>query len=89
MDAVRARTLLGLRPGAEPAEVERAFREQAWRVHPDRGGDPEQFQELVEARDLLRRARAQAVLVVPDVPWWRQLSPLRPRRPDEGERQAG
>ncbi|MCU1452560.1 MAG: DnaJ domain [Acidimicrobiales bacterium] len=86
---MRARALLGLRSGADAVEVERAFRDLARAAHPDRGGDPVEFQALVEARNLLRRAADRAVLVVPDVPWWRQLSPLRARRSGDDERWAG
>ena len=89
MDATRARAVLGLRPGAGADAVERAFRDRARTAHPDRGGDPIEFQALVEARNLLRRAAARAVVVVPDVPWWRQLSPLRAHRPGDDERWAG
>jgi hypothetical protein len=51
--------------GYVPAEVmalaevrARAFRAAAGKLHPDRGGDPEQFRRLTAARALLDRARA-------------------------------
>ena len=44
---------LGVRPGASPEEVARAFRRSAARHHPDAGGDPERFRELLAARDRL------------------------------------
>lgn len=34
---------LGLADTASPAEVKAAWREQAMRLHPDVGGDPEEF----------------------------------------------
>ena len=44
---------LGVRPGASPEEVARAFRRSAARHHPDAGGDPERFREVLAARDRL------------------------------------
>jgi curved DNA-binding protein len=43
--------VLGLRPTATRAEVQRAFRKQARRYHPDHGGDAAKFRELVEAKE--------------------------------------
>jgi len=48
-----ARRLLGVGPGATLAEVERAFRRRVRTTHPDRGGDPAQFRQLVAARAAL------------------------------------
>ncbi len=45
--------LLGLRPDSSEGEIESAFRKAARRYHPDVGGDPKKFQEIVEARNLL------------------------------------
>lgn len=41
--------VLGVRPGATRAEVDKAFRRYALRHHPDRGGDAATFQAGVEA----------------------------------------
>lgn len=49
----RALRLLGLAPGASDDQIESAFRKAARRHHPDVGGDPEKFRELVDARNLL------------------------------------
>ncbi len=46
--------VLGVRPGADEAEVELAFRRHARRHHPDAGGDPDRFREGVEAARALR-----------------------------------
>jgi DnaJ domain len=43
--------VLGLRPTATRAEVQRAFWKQARRYHPDHGGDAAKFRELVEAKE--------------------------------------
>jgi hypothetical protein len=44
-----AHDVLGVRPGATPDEVTRAFRRFALGNHPDRGGDPARFQAGVDA----------------------------------------
>jgi hypothetical protein len=92
VDRARARQILGVDREASTVEVEGAFRRLAGRVHPDRGGDPERFAEIVAARRALAEppgARAP-VQVVADagiaerlVRWvrsvrWRRTS--RPRR---------
>ena len=41
--------VLGVAPGASPAEVTAAFRRFALRNHPDRGGDPDRFRAGTEA----------------------------------------
>jgi len=48
--------VLGLKPGAGPAEIETAYREKAKRYHPDKGGRDDVMARLNAARDeLLRR----------------------------------
>lgn len=49
----RALRLLGLAPGASDDQIESAFRKAARRHHPDVGGDPAKFRELVDARNFL------------------------------------
>jgi hypothetical protein len=53
MQRDQARRLLGVAPGASPAEVDRAFRRRARAAHPDHGGDADAFRKLVVARSLL------------------------------------
>jgi hypothetical protein len=53
MQRDEARRLLGVGPGVSPREVERAFRRRVRGVHPDHGGDPRAFHELVSARAAL------------------------------------
>ncbi len=56
--------VLGVRPDASPADVTDAFRRFALRHHPDRGGDPTQFQAGVDAyRRLAGRHAAPANVV--------------------------
>lgn len=49
----RARTLLGVRAGADRAEIIEAHKRLLAMVHPDRGGTNEQVHEANAARDLL------------------------------------
>ena len=49
--------LIGVKPGASPAEIEAAYRDKAKRWHPDAGGSHEQMSKLNAARsELLGRA---------------------------------
>ncbi|WP_025323846.1 DNA-J related domain-containing protein [Deferrisoma camini] len=50
-DALR---VLGLGPGASGGEIRRRFRLLARQHHPDLGGDPERFREVVAAMEVLR-----------------------------------
>jgi hypothetical protein len=56
-------SILGVEPGAEEREVAAAYRAQAKRWHPDRGGGEEAARRMAEvnaAYDLLRAAAAHA-----------------------------
>lgn len=44
---------LGLDPGADEAEVRRAYRDTVKEVHPDRGGDETEFKEVTRAYERL------------------------------------
>ena len=55
MDGNRARALLGVPPHASNHDVDRAFRGAVLAAHPDRGGDPARFRDLVAAREALAR----------------------------------
>src|SRR3954465_11208022 len=55
--------LLGVAPGGAPRELAAAYREQAKRWHPDRGGGEEAERRMAEinvAYDLLRAGKLQA-----------------------------
>ncbi|KAK7693064.1 DNAj domain protein [Cerrena zonata] len=41
--------LLDASPDASEAELKKAYRKKALRLHPDKGGDPEQFKEVTHA----------------------------------------
>ncbi len=49
----KALRLLGLAPGSSDDQIESSFRKAARRHHPDVGGDPAKFRQLVDARNLL------------------------------------
>ena len=66
----RALRLLGLAPGASDNQIESAFRKAARRHHPDVGGDPAKFRELVDARNLLSTRH-----------WEPDVQPAKRRRP--------
>jgi hypothetical protein len=94
VDVARARVVLGVRAGAGPDETERAFRALAAHHHPDRGGDPARFRELVDAREALRRRNGQGVgswgprpevRFIRDLPWWLQFVQAVLRRYRGGE----
>lgn len=53
----RARLALGVGPAASKREIERAYRTQMKRAHPDHGGSVERAAALNAARDLLLRKR--------------------------------
>lgn len=55
--------LLGLTQAATLADLNRAFRARARILHPDRGGDPRDFQELNNAHQRLTEALARPVLI--------------------------
>lgn len=58
-----AHEILGIEPGASPAEVQAAYRRYAARNHPDHGGDPAKFVAGQDAyRRLVGRAAARAAL---------------------------
>jgi DnaJ-domain-containing protein 1 len=53
--AEEARRVLGVPPGAEDAEIKRAYRERAKEVHPDQAdGDEEAFKRATAAYERLR-----------------------------------
>ncbi len=54
-EETRARTVLGVGLNAGRKEIERAYRSQMKRAHPDHGGSVERAAELNAARDLLLR----------------------------------
>lgn len=53
--------VLGVGPGATPAQVHDAWRRAARRVHPDAGGDPAAFREVAAAYEALLHRPAPSV----------------------------
>ncbi|KAG8801544.1 Type I HSP40 co-chaperone [Serendipita sp. 411] len=45
--------LLEVTPDASEADLKKAYRKKALRLHPDKGGDPELFKEVTQAYDVL------------------------------------
>jgi DnaJ family protein A protein 2 len=45
--------LLGVTPSASESELKKAYRKKALALHPDKGGDPEQFKEVTAAYEAL------------------------------------
>lgn len=52
--------VLGVDKSANADEIKRAFRKKAVELHPDRGGDEEQFKELNEAYEVLKDGQKKA-----------------------------
>lgn len=48
-----ALAFLGLPPGATEADINKMYKKLALELHPDKGGDPEEFQELQEMKERL------------------------------------
>ena len=58
-DPIYAQSLevLGLPRGARAEQIKKAYRKKALRMHPDKGGDPEEFKKLNAAFDYLKGGR--------------------------------
>lgn len=54
MSLKMAREVLGVGSDSTPAEVRQAFRDAAKRAHPDGGGDPRAFRQVVDAYHVLQ-----------------------------------
>merc|ERR1719214_40512 len=48
-----ALAFLGLSPDATEGEINKMYKKMALELHPDKGGDPEKFQELQEMKERL------------------------------------
>ena len=52
--------ILGVSPDASDEDIKRTYRRKARTLHPDAGGDEEQFKELTTAYEILRNPEARA-----------------------------
>merc|ERR1712228_49043 len=48
-----ALAFLGLPPDSAESEINKMYKKMALELHPDKGGDPEKFQELQEMKERL------------------------------------
>lgn len=76
MNERSARAMLGVSPSATTGQVKRAYRRLALELHPDRGGDPAAFQQLVVAQQLLLSMPRS--VSAPPSPWIDATVPARP-----------
>jgi DnaJ family protein A protein 2 len=53
VDTEKYYNILGVKKDATSDEIKKAFRKLALKMHPDRGGDTEKFQELNKAHEVL------------------------------------
>ncbi len=86
MSLADAKVTLGFPPDANPSssEVAKAWREMAFKFHPDRGGDPDKMVEINVAKDILEGKQRPSG---GSDPWsgsgGRPAGPARPRGRDE------
>ena len=52
--------VLGVSKTASDAEIKKAYRNKARSLHPDQGGDEEQFKELTAAYEVLKNPEARS-----------------------------
>ena len=78
---LQAAKVLGVRPDDDEVTVVSAFRRRALAEHPDRGGDPAEFERSIEARSVLLGTATHDAVGVPRSrsfvrrrPWWRPWS---------------
>jgi len=53
--------LLEVSPEASEAELKKAYRKKALRLHPDKGGDPELFKEVTHAYEVLSDSQRRSI----------------------------
>lgn len=78
----QALEVLGLSRGADADRIRQAYRRRARELHPDVGGDPDAFQRLQSAYELVRGTSADIPVVAP-------RPVVRPTTPKDGWAEAG
>ena len=63
---------LGVAPGSSVAEITKAYRKKALKVHPDKGGDKAKFQQLVAAFERLTKEGRPGPSEAEQPPRWAQ-----------------
>jgi len=61
-----ALAFLGLPPGSNEGDVSKMYKKMALELHPDKGGDPDKFQELQEMKERLNEAEKDEEKKDPD-----------------------
>lgn len=90
MDRIEASALLGVKPDASAEQVRSAWRVWARVSHPDAGGDPAHFRDLVRARDVMLDGSTPMPTPMPEPdPRARLREVLRQPRPDRRLRLVG
>lgn len=71
MSLADAKVTLGFPPDSNPSssEIQRAWREMAFKNHPDRGGDPDKMVEINVAKDVLEGKQRPSRGESPSDPW--------------------
>ena len=49
-DTTKLYETLGIEKSSSAAQIKKAYRKKALRMHPDKGGDPEEFKKLQETK---------------------------------------
>lgn len=88
MSMDEAKQVLGFPPTASPSpqEVSKAYKELAFKNHPDRGGDPTKMVEINVAKDVLEgKAKPGRSGPAPSAPTYKKYEPPPPPPPVEGK----
>jgi DnaJ-class molecular chaperone len=68
--------ILGVKPGASPEELKKAYRKLALEHHPDKGGDEEKFKQITESYETLTGKRRDKSVPPPSVDPWQHIQDM-------------